>query len=114
MSEIKPRAGKGDGREEFDEQVPDGDGSSAVRTFSTEPEPGDDWDVEPHWDLVPAMRTVRWGRINTFIARHPVDADIEKAPNKAAENKKDNRPKMERHSEQAKIENPVWHGSEEW
>ena len=66
--------------------------------FTSQYKPGNQRHVQIPWNTVFAFWTMRGWMHNAEVARHSVNADIEKTPNHAAEYEPADSPKMERHA----------------
>lgn len=111
MSVAPPDEQKHQPGEQFNEEITHRDGRGAVLAFASQHEPSDQRHVEKPRDGVLAVRAMGWWRHHAEPDGHPVDADVQKAPDHAAECKEDNGPEMERDAcPDFKIED----GSDHW
>src|SRR5665213_3665978 len=96
ISKFQPATEKGDSREQFHDEIARRNGRAAIFTFAAEPKPRHERNVQVKWNRVFAMRAMRRRRDDAQFQRHPVNADVQKAADDAAERKKANRPEMKR------------------
>src|SRR5216683_6533680 len=80
----EPTAEEGRGGQQFDPKIADRDRRAAVRAPAAKKQPGEERNIEMPGNRIAAMRTMRPGSNQALSAGHPVDADVQKAPDDAA------------------------------
>ena len=94
-SESEPATEKSDAGEQLHEEVANRNRVAAIRAFPAQHQPGDERHVQEPGDGVFALRAMGPGVDHAFLPRHPVDADVQKAPDHRTQDEKNDAPEME-------------------